>query len=136
PCAACVAGLPQPTGLRRARPGARDQGSLTTVDSDLGPTDVIEHLGLRLDRARKTARAGDLPLHLTGTEFRLLECMLRTPGQTFTRAELVHASIAGGAVVLERTIDVHVSALRRKLGAADVIETVRGVGYRCRDSRG
>jgi two-component system phosphate regulon response regulator PhoB len=45
------------------------------------------------------------------------------------------AAIGEGAIVLERTIDVHIKTLRRKLGASDLIETVRGVGYRFRESK-
>ena len=70
----------------------------------------------------------------TPTEFRLLECMLRQPGRAFTRQQLMDFAIEEGAVVLERTIDVHVKSLRRKLdGESEYIETVRGVGYRFRE---
>jgi two-component system phosphate regulon response regulator PhoB len=69
---------------------------------------------------------------LTQTQFRLLECLLSAPGQVFSRARLCTAAIADGAIVLERTIDVHVAAIRRKLGVSDLIETVRGQGYRIR----
>jgi two-component system phosphate regulon response regulator PhoB len=71
---------------------------------------------------------------LTPTEFRLLECLVRQPGRAFTRHQLMDAAIGDGAIVLERTIDVHIKTLRRKLGAMDLIETVRGVGYRFRES--
>jgi two-component system phosphate regulon response regulator PhoB len=75
-------------------------------------------------------------LTLTPTEFRLLETLLRQAGRAFTRHELMDAAIGEDAVVLERTIDVHVKSLRKKLGAAsDLIETVRGVGYRFREPR-
>ncbi len=65
-----------------------------------------------------------------------MECLLRQPGRAFTRHQLMDAAIGDGAVVLERTIDVHVKTLRRKLGpAGDLIETVRGVGYRFNEER-
>ena len=48
----------------------------------------------------------------------------------------MESAIGAGAIVLERTIDVHVKTLRRKLGTSDLIETVRGVGYRFREGRG
>jgi two-component system phosphate regulon response regulator PhoB len=52
----------------------------------------------------------------------------------FHRSELIDAALGEDTMVMERTIDVHIRALRRKLGVhADVIETVRGVGYRFRD---
>ena len=67
---------------------------------------------------------------LTPTERRLWELLRTQPERTFTRAELV-ALVMPDAVVLERTSDVHVKSLRRKLGpAAAAIQTVRGVGYR------
>ena len=53
----------------------------------------------------------------------------------FRRSELIDAALGEDTMVMERTIDVHIRALRRKLGdKADVIQTVRGVGYRFRDS--
>ena len=88
---------------------------------------------MRIDRVRHRAFVTEHELDLTPTEFRLLECMLRQPGRAFTRAQLMDAAIGEGAVVLERTIDVHVKTLRRKLGEGDLIETVRGVGYRFRE---
>ena len=91
--------------------------------------------GVVVDRHRHRALCRrDEELALTPTEFRLLETLLRQPGRAFNRHELMDAAIGEDAVVLERTIDVHVKSLRRKLGdAADLIETVRGVGYRFRE---
>ncbi len=95
--------------------------------------DAIESLGVRIDRVRHQASVGGKPVELTPTEFRLLECLLRQPGRAFTRHQLMDAAIGEGSVVLERTIDVHVKTLRRKLGTPDLIETVRGVGYRFKE---
>ena len=72
-------------------------------------------------------------MELTPTEFRLLEVLLRQPGRAFSRHQLMDAAIGEGAIVLERTIDVHVKTLRRKLGETELIETVRAVGYRFRE---
>jgi two-component system phosphate regulon response regulator PhoB len=99
------------------------------------PSDVLEYLNVRIDRVRHRAFADDRELDLTPTEFRLLECLLRQPGRAFSRHQLMDAAIGEDAIVLERTIDVHIKTLRRKLGTADLIETVRGVGYRFRESR-
>jgi two-component system phosphate regulon response regulator PhoB len=97
--------------------------------------DVTEHLGVRVDRVRHVASVDGRLLDLTPTEFRLLECLLRQPGRAFRRSQLMDAAIGEGAVVLERTIDVHVKSLRRKLGrAGEYIETVRSIGYRLRES--
>jgi two-component system phosphate regulon response regulator PhoB len=95
--------------------------------------DVIEHLGVRIDRVRHRASVEGEDLDLTPTEFRLLECLLRQPGRAFSRSQLMDVAIGEGAVVLERTIDVHIKTLRKKLGEFDYIETVRGVGYRFRE---
>ena len=103
-------------------------------EAEAAPADVVEHLGVRIDRVRHQASVDGRPLDLTPTEFRLLECLLRQPGRAFTRAQLVESAIGEGTVVLERTIDVHVKTLRRKLGNPDLIETVRGVGYRFREA--
>jgi len=84
---------------------------------------------LRLNPAARTVHFAGRDIHLTPTEFRVLECLMREPGRPFTRAELMAACIAGGAIVLERTIDQHVCGVRRKLGGR-YIETVRRVGYR------
>ncbi len=96
--------------------------------------EVVTSRGITIDRRRHRAIAGDEPLNLTYSEFRLLEALVRQPGRAFTRAELIDAALGQEAMVLERTIDVHVRSLRQKLGAyADRVETVRSVGYRFRD---
>jgi len=100
------------------------------------PVDIIEYRGVKIDRVRHRAFAQGKELDLTPTEFRLLECMLKQPGRAFTRHQLMDAGIGEGAIVLERTIDVHIKTLRRKLGDIDLIETVRGVGYRFREEGG
>ena len=102
--------------------------------------DVVEHEGVRIDRVRHRVSVGDEAVDLTPTEFKLLLCLLRQPGRAFNRHQLMDAAIGEGSIVLERTIDVHVKTLRQKLtkagGAAELIETVRGVGYRFREAVG
>jgi two-component system phosphate regulon response regulator PhoB len=101
---------------------------------DAGAASVIACQGVTIDRHRHRALVRDEELALTPTEFRLLEALVRQAGRAFTRHELMDAAIGEDAVVLERTIDVHIKSLRRKLGdAAGLIETVRGVGYRFRE---
>jgi two-component system phosphate regulon response regulator PhoB len=105
------------------------------VEAVAEPGDVIEHLGVRIDRVRVRASVDGHELSLTRTEFKLLECLLRQPGRAFTRPQLMDVAIGEGAIVLERTIDVHIKTLRKKLGTAmEYIETVRGVGYRFRET--
>ncbi|CAG0979282.1 Alkaline phosphatase synthesis transcriptional regulatory protein PhoP [Phycisphaerales bacterium] len=70
-------------------------------------------------------------LKLTLTEFRLLSALLQANGRVLSRAALMSRAMGPGVMVTERTIDVHVTAIRKKLGAhAGIIKTVRGVGYR------
>lgn len=96
--------------------------------------DQVTHHGVTIDRRRFVAMLGSEPLKLTKSEFQLLETLIRQPGRAFGRTELVDAALGEDTMVLERTIDVHVRALRKKMGdAADLIETVRGIGYRFRE---
>jgi two-component system phosphate regulon response regulator PhoB len=105
------------------------------VEAGNEAADVIDHLGVRIDRVRHRASVDGEELDLTPTEFRLLECLLRQPGRAFSRPQLMDVAIGEGAIVLERTIDVHIKTLRKKLsGKQDFIETVRGVGYRFRET--
>jgi len=94
--------------------------------------DVVERDGLDIDRLNHRAVLDGNQLDLTPTEFRLLWTLLRQPGRTFSRMDLLDASRGSDANSMERTIDVHVRSLRQKLGdRAELIQTVRGVGYRC-----
>ena len=96
--------------------------------------DVLVSQGILVDRERHRVTADERVLDLTPSEFGLLEALIRQPGRVFSRSELIDAALGGDSLVLERTIDVHVRALRKKLDAhADLIETVRGIGYRFRD---
>ena len=103
------------------------------IDESAGD-DVVACQGVTVDRSRHRATAGGETLPLTRSEFRLLDALIRQPGRVLGRAELIDAALGGDTAVTERTIDVHILAIRRKLGTrAGVIETVRGVGYRFRD---
>ena len=96
--------------------------------------DTLVSQGILVDRGRHRVTAGDEVLDLTPSEFSLLESLIRQPGRVYSRSELIDSALGGDSLVLERTIDVHIRALRKKLGDhADLIETVRGVGYRFRD---
>jgi PAS domain-containing protein len=74
-------------------------------------------------------------VRFTRTELRLLHVLLRRPGRVYTREQLVERVMGDNAWITDRTIDVHVRAIRRKLGErAGVVETIRGVGYRGSDA--
>jgi len=103
------------------------------VSADESTVELIEHKQVKVDMVRHKAFVLDQELDLTPTEFRLLECLLRSPGRAFSRQHLMDSAIGEGAIVLERTIDVHIKTLRKKLGTMDMIETVRGLGYRFKE---
>jgi two-component system phosphate regulon response regulator PhoB len=106
------------------------------LQEESGTGNSIESQGVVIDRHAHRAFYREQELPLTPTEFRLLETLIRQSGRAFTRYELMDAAIGEDAVVLERTIDVHVKSLRKKLGdGGDLIETVRGVGYRFHEPR-
>ncbi len=117
--------------LERIRALTRRRQGATRNDS------VLVSQGILVDRERHRVTAGEDVLDLTPSEFGLLEALIRQPGRVFSRSELIDAALGGDSLVLERTIDVHIRALRKKLGLyASLVETVRGIGYRFRDPAG
>jgi len=92
---------------------------------------------LSLDTSTRKAAIADRELGLSRTEFNLLALFLRSPGRVFERSQILEAVWGSDVVVGDRTVDVHVKALRRKIeeagGDPRVLETVRGVGYRLKD---
>ncbi len=87
--------------------------------------------GLLIDERGNAARLDDAVLSLTRLEFRILALLAGRPGRVFTRQQIIDATQGEERLVTERTVDVQIVGLRRKLGRwADHIETIRGVGYR------
>jgi DNA-binding response OmpR family regulator len=84
---------------------------------------------VELDRRSRRCAIGGAEVELTRREFDLLETLLASPGRAFTRDQLLD-EVWGSRFVSEKTIDVHIVGLRRKLGGALRISTLRGVGYR------
>jgi two-component system phosphate regulon response regulator PhoB len=95
----------------------------------------IEHGDIVIDRAKhKVTVAGEL-VPLTSTEFKLLEFMARQPGVVLSRDQILDAVAGYDSVVCDRTVDAHIKSLRRKLDQAkDYIQTVRGAGYRFKET--
>jgi len=107
---------------------------LRRKEKDSGDRDIVVSQGILIDRHRHRVTVADKPIDLTPNEFALLSALVKQPGRAYSRSELIDVALGEDAMVLERTIDVHVRALRQKLGAhADLVQTVRGVGYRLRD---
>ncbi len=97
--------------------------------------EVTTKMGVTVDRRKHQASLDGKSIPLTRSEFRLLDTLIRQSGRVFLRSELIDAALGDDAMVMERTIDVHIRSLRRKMGKkADLVETVRGVGYRFRDT--
>jgi DNA-binding response OmpR family regulator len=109
--------------LARIRVRLRDPGPA-------GP-DVLEAGGIALDLRSRRAAVGDRLVELTAREFALLETMLRHAGHVLSREQLLSHVWGYDFDPGSNVVDVYVRYLRRKLGA-DVIETVRGMGYRLR----
>jgi DNA-binding response OmpR family regulator len=84
---------------------------------------------VELDRRARRCTIGAAAVELTRREFDLLETLLASPGRAFTRDQLLD-EVWGSRFVSEKTIDVHIVGLRRKLAGALRISTLRGVGYR------
>lgn len=97
------------------------------------PPDPISIGDLEIDTWARAVRVGGREMALTPTEFKLLETLGTTPGRTFTREELLSRAFGPGYDGLDRTIDVHITNLRKKIEAdegARYVHTVHGVGYR------
>jgi two-component system alkaline phosphatase synthesis response regulator PhoP len=90
--------------------------------------------GVTIHPGRHRVEAEGQTVALTATEFRILHFLARRPGWVFTRHQIVDGVMGAGHPVTERSVDVQIAALRKKLGpSGDLIETVRGVGYRVRE---
>jgi len=109
--------------LRRAKPG----NAANDVPEVLIVGDV------ELDPASRSVLRAAQPVDLTSVEFNLLEVLLREAGRVVTRERLVNAVLGRKFMAFDRSIDMHVSKVRRKLGdsedSSDHIKTIRGVGY-------
>jgi two-component system, OmpR family, alkaline phosphatase synthesis response regulator PhoP len=110
--------------LRKGAPRA----SREPVDSGL-----LEAHGLSLDPLRHEAAAEGRALELSATEFAILETLMRDPGRVYTRQQIIDAVKGPDYPVTERSVDVQILGLRKKLGSqGDCVETVRGIGYKLR----
>lgn len=98
-----------------------------------GPT-ALTFEGLNLDLARHVVRSDAKEAHLTPTEFRILAVMMREPGRLFSRTQLVEKALGYDYEGLDRTVDVHVLNLRRKIepdpNQPTYVRTVYGLGYK------
>ncbi len=104
-----------------------------TADSE-DDTAVIRIHGFEIDTGKRSVTVDRRPIELTFTEFQVLCSLARRPGWVFTRSQIVDAVRGDDYPVTDRSVDVQVVGLRKKLGNhGEYIETVRGVGYRFRE---
>lgn len=109
----------------------REQEGVKDAKEPIQRGDILIHPG----RREVLVGGSRVALDLTFTEFNILHLLVSRPGWVFTRAQIVDAVRGYDYNVTERSVDVHVVGLRRKLGPhGELIETVRGVGYRFREA--
>jgi two-component system response regulator CpxR len=129
--------LPKPFNPREltARLNAVLRRTNGPATQDPGKFDSVKHADLQIDPAARAVRCADSFLHLTTAEFELLRVLLINAGQVVTRDELAQGALGRLFSPMDRSIDLHISHLRRKLGrfpdGSDRIKAIRGVGYMC-----
>lgn len=94
---------------------------------------VIDHQGILVDCSKRLATQNGNPMDLTNAEFNILEMLIKSPGQAFSKEELTEYALGRKYTAYDRSIDVHISNLRNKLGdnqlGEPLVKTVRGFGY-------
>lgn len=101
-----------------------------------GDAAIMKAGPLTIDTSKHEVAVNGEPVKLTLTEFKLLVALASAHGRVLTRDQLMDKGMGTDVFVTDRAIDVHVTAIRKKLGDASwLVHTVRGVGYRLRDSQ-
>ena len=94
---------------------------------------IIEHQGILVDCSKRIATHHGQLMELTNAEFNILEMLIKSPGQAFSKEELTEYALGRKYTAYDRSIDVHISNLRNKLGddheGEPLVKTVRGFGY-------
>jgi two-component system, OmpR family, response regulator CpxR len=121
--------LPKPFGPEELL--ARIRAVLRRASREAPETQVFEAAGVRVDVQSRQAWLSGREIEITANEFDILEILVRSAGRTVSRDELAAALYQRRSTPYERSLDVHISHLRRKLEGAgrSPIRTVRGVGY-------
>jgi DNA-binding response OmpR family regulator len=99
------------------------------ADANASPSPILERSGVKIDRDARAVTHEGKSVELTRMEFGLLVLLLENPGRVFSREELLNRVWGYERTPTTRTVDTHVAELRTKL-RADLIESVRGIGYR------
>ena len=116
---------------------ARVRAVLRRSGPESEKTDVIKRGTLVVDVTQHEVSWAGQKISLTATEFRILEYLAGRPGRVMSRDDIIDGALGRDASVFNRTIDVHITSLRKKLGEGGAhIETVRGFGYKWTDTPG
>lgn len=129
--------LPKPFNPRelvaRIRAIQRRTDQHRSITSVADPSNEVNVGDVTLSTVNRSVRRGGESIELTSVEFTLLEVLLRQAGQVISREDLVEKALGRRLSTYDRSIDVHVSALRKKLGhhygSTERIKTIRGIGY-------
>jgi DNA-binding response OmpR family regulator len=120
--------------LRRTKDDGRAAASAFDKTPASSPVDKMQAGPIEIDTEKHLAWSRGKPLVLTLAEFNLLKTLISKPGRVFTRDQILEKISGADTYVIDRNVDVHVRAVRKKLDVdAEFIQTVRGVGYKCRD---
>lgn len=109
---------------------ARIRAVLRRSRSESVVSEVVAFGDLVIDLAAHTVERGGEEISLTATEFKLLAVLAQSPNRVFSRLQLMEAAVGDYYEGYERTVDSHISHLRRKLGTESLISTVKGTGYK------
>jgi DNA-binding response OmpR family regulator len=124
--------ITKPFSIREFRSRVRALLRRAALPPDGGNRDVIAVDGLAIDLSQRLVELDGRRIDLTYVEFELLRALVAKPGRVFSRQALLQGLWGDYAYREPRTIDVHIRHLREKLGDPELIQTVRGVGYRAR----
>lgn len=115
---------------------ARVRVQLRNVEkSPEAQSDLLDFGLLKIEVSKCRVFVNSEEVQLTSTEFKILSMLAQKPGHVFTREQFINNIQGESIFVTGRTIDTHIAGLRKKIGdAANMIETIRGIGYRFKDS--
>ncbi len=128
--------MTKPFGLKEliARVYTRLRSFTPAAVEEKAEEDVLRQGDVEIDRSRFHIKVGGTQVPMTLAEFRLFDALVSRPGIVLSRDRLLDAVTGGEGVLIDRNIDVHVRSIRKKLGdSRDLIETVRGLGYKFRE---
>jgi len=121
--------------LARLNTVLRRNEQAVAAAGDAGEAGVLRAGPLTIDTSKHEVCVNGEPARLTLTEFKLLVALVNARGRVLTRDQLMDKAMGADVFVTDRAIDVHVTAIRKKLGSASwLVHTVRGVGYRLRET--